>query len=538
MLRRSTVLAFTAAALLHGCAQSSDNDTKETVDNLIEAGFRADDIAIVDGLVVTGRDAVVSLTASREMLQPDRAAGGKEQYRTNNVIGTGVQVICIDGSSLQNKYSTSLDNAIANYNGLGLRFSLQRVGSTAPPGCNAAIKIRVVSGSDCTGPCPAGEVYGSSGFPTNGLPYPEILLNQLLDIKDVGFITHVIMHEIAHTIGFRHSDYFNTSISCGSGGNEGPAETGVNWIPGSLTLSFVGGSILNACPRSQEPGQFTSTDIFAMEALYGNGQFEVFGCCMNEAPAVSSWGPGRLDLFVRGYDYALWHISIDNGVVGQWESLGGYLIYAPAAVSWGVGRIDVFAVSGDNGLWHNAMSDGVFSGWESLGGNLIGGPGASSWGFGRLDIFAQGAAGDLQHLSFDDWAWSSWESLGGASLGSYNPAAVSWGPGRIDIFTGAYGQNLQHLWFDDNNWAPWESFPGLVYSGPAASSWGPGRLDVFALDPYNVVKRMTFDSTNWSGWADQGYSGFSSPAAVSWGYGRVDVFTMGMSNDIWHKWFQ
>ena len=39
------------------------------IENLVQAGFPADDIMVVDDAVYVGRDAVVSLAASREMLE-------------------------------------------------------------------------------------------------------------------------------------------------------------------------------------------------------------------------------------------------------------------------------------------------------------------------------------------------------------------------------------------------------------------------------------------------------------------------------------
>ncbi len=67
---------------------------------------------------------------------------------------------------------------------------------------------------------------------------------------------------------------------------------------------------------------------------------------------VASWGSGRLDVFIRGSDNALWHRFYDAGAWSAWESLGGKISGTPAAVTWGVNRLDVFARGADNHLWH------------------------------------------------------------------------------------------------------------------------------------------------------------------------------------------
>lgn len=83
-----------------------------------------------------------------------------------------------------------------------------------------------------------------------------------------GVNAHVVMHEIGHTIGFRHSDYYRRKISCGRGGNEGSSGIGAILIPGTPSTATVGGSVMNACFRSSETGQWTSTDITALNVLY------------------------------------------------------------------------------------------------------------------------------------------------------------------------------------------------------------------------------------------------------------------------------
>ncbi|EPX58776.1 protease B [Cystobacter fuscus DSM 2262] len=113
-----------------------------------------------------------------------------------------------------------------------------------------------------------GMVGGSAGFPSGGLPYSTINIGAGLASYSVDVIEHVITHELGHTIGFRHTDYYNRSISCGSGGNEGDAGVGAIHIPGTPTRANVGGSLMNSCFRSVETGEFASSDITALKALY------------------------------------------------------------------------------------------------------------------------------------------------------------------------------------------------------------------------------------------------------------------------------
>ncbi|WP_394827922.1 M57 family metalloprotease [Pendulispora albinea] len=229
---------------------------QEIVSNLVKAGFPADDIMEVDGKVYVGRDAEVSLAASREMLQSD-SSESKEQYRTTNLVGSNVRVICVNGSAFTGSFSTALDNSIANYNNLGLTFSLRRTtGSTS--GCNATITGRLTSGS-------AG---GSSGFPSGGLPFNTINIASSTSQYGTAVLTHVITHEIGHTIGFRHTDYFNRSISCGSGGNEGSSGVGAIHISGTPTGATAGGSLMNSCFRSSESGRFLGADVTALQTIY------------------------------------------------------------------------------------------------------------------------------------------------------------------------------------------------------------------------------------------------------------------------------
>jgi hypothetical protein len=259
MFTRATVLAVICSAWTFGCSTElqpgSLEERQEIVDNLVEAGFPVNDIMVVDGLVYVGRDGHVTLEASREMIEP--VAAGEEQYRTNNLVGTGVSKICVVPTSQFNSYSNlsaGLDLAIDNYNSQNLRLTFVR-GSASD--CTATISAKTTSG-----------VGGSAGFPSGGKPYGTINIGTGLQSYSADVNEHVISHEIGHTIGFRHSDYYDRSISCGAGGNEGTAGVGAVLIPGTSSTARVGGSVMNSCFRATENGEWTSSDKVALDYLY------------------------------------------------------------------------------------------------------------------------------------------------------------------------------------------------------------------------------------------------------------------------------
>ncbi|MFP2930494.1 zinc-dependent metalloprotease [Pyxidicoccus sp. 3LG] len=257
MFKRAAVLVVSCGALVAGCGTDgagAQSENEEIVSNLVEAGFPANDIMEADGKIFVGRDAHVTLEASREMLETDKATA--EQYRTTNLVGTGVTRICVNPTASFNSYSrlsAGLNAAIANYNALGLRITFQRGGT----GCTANITATTMSGAG-----------GSAGFPSGGRPYGTINIGTGLQSYSAGVNEHVITHELGHAVGFRHSDYYNRAISCGSGGNEGTAGVGAIHIPGTPTTASTGGSLMNSCFRSSETGNFSSSDRTALNYLY------------------------------------------------------------------------------------------------------------------------------------------------------------------------------------------------------------------------------------------------------------------------------
>ena len=94
-------------------------------------------------------------------------------------------------------------------------------------------------------------------------------------------------------------------------------------------------------------------DILALPTWHS---WESLGGTLTSGPTVSSWAPGRLDVFALGTNSAVWHKWFDATGWHSWESLGGNFRSDPAAVSWSNNRIDVFAIGIDSALWHKWFS--------------------------------------------------------------------------------------------------------------------------------------------------------------------------------------
>lgn len=176
-----------------------------------------------------------------------------EQYRTNNLVSQPRTIRIRSASGVSTKISTGIDQAISRYNALGLTLTFTRVASTAA----ADITVRQATGS-------AG---GVAGFPSGGNPYNSVTVYSSTNNYAQAVVTHVVTHEIGHCLGLRHSDYFNRSLSCGSGGNEGASTVGAVHIPGTPT-GFDSGSVMNSCFSTSSTGVFSSYDRIALQYIY------------------------------------------------------------------------------------------------------------------------------------------------------------------------------------------------------------------------------------------------------------------------------
>ncbi len=262
MSRKLIALAtLIAAVALVSCEVTEsiqqDEISDATLSQIRGLGFSTDNVIRTDGGYLVEGDIILHDhdLAGRPDATTLRIAE-VEQYHTFNLVNGTPRTITV---SLSGRFTTpalssAVDAAIARYNAENLGITFQRVSS------NGNIDITVVN---------TGQYIASAGFPSNGNPYPEIKYARTYTNYSLGFMTTVIAHEIGHCIGFRHTDYMNRAYSCGTGGNEGQATTGVGavHIPGTPTGPDAASWML-ACLSSTTDRPFNANDKVALDYVY------------------------------------------------------------------------------------------------------------------------------------------------------------------------------------------------------------------------------------------------------------------------------
>ncbi len=249
--------------------------------------------------------------------------------------------------------------------------------------------------------------------------------------------------------------------------------------------------------------------------------------------------PGRMEVFARGGDGAVWHqwqVAPNNGWSG-WYSMGGWIDLLEIGQNDDF-RLELFARGGDGALWHNwqLAPGGNWSGWYSMGGwidRLEVGRNAD----GRLEVFARGGDGAVWHnwQTAPNNGWSGWYSMGGwidmLELGQN-------ADGRLEVFARGGDGAVWHNWqiAPNNGWSGWYSMGGWVDKLELGQN-DDGRLEVFARGGDGAVWHnwQTAPNNGWSGWYSMG--GWIDLLELGQNAdGRMEVFARGGDGAVWHNW--
>lgn len=239
--------------------------SKDILGKIAALHHNTNDVKLVDNILPDGStesayliEGDILMSANQlEELQPANITS--KQYRTYNLVSSprNVNVIGYTGGSGQGltaKQKTALQGAIANYNALniGLNFTLTF-------GTNySSYDIVVYQNSN-------GQAGGVAGFPSSGNPYKYVQIYSGMENYSTATNEHVMTHEIGHTVGLRHTDWYSRE-SCGQSG-EAAGSDGAVHIPGTPT-GYDSNSVMLSCFSASESGNFGYYDEVALEYLY------------------------------------------------------------------------------------------------------------------------------------------------------------------------------------------------------------------------------------------------------------------------------
>lgn len=269
MIKTLAVICIASLTMI-GCKKNDiqpvqNEISQETISKIYNQGFGTSNVQKIDeGYLVEG-----DIILTEEFL--NSKPGGNflriantEQYRTTLLV-TGLPrsiTIALD-SKLKAKagYNEALAEVARRYNAEGLRITMSVVSS----------------GADITYVDSHGQFLASAGFPTSaGDPYNTVKVNSQsigtgTTSTFINFCATILAHEGGHCIGFRHTDFYDRSISCGgSYSNEGASNVGAINIPGTPTVNdpIDGGSWMLACISRNQNRFFSSYDKTALSYLY------------------------------------------------------------------------------------------------------------------------------------------------------------------------------------------------------------------------------------------------------------------------------
>lgn len=272
-----------------------------------------------------------------------------------------------------------------------------------------------------------------------------------------------------------------------------------------------------------------------------------------DRPGIASWGPDRVDVFLRSAKGSLIHVWRQGAATAMLD-MGGQLASSPVAVTRGDQRLDVFARDMNQRLlwWTWSTTDQALVGPQILPGLIATDPIPVALGAGGIMLFAVSIDGPLRYWtsSIDD---QGVERFGRPQMKDENaaiqPAIVSRSPREVDVIVAAGPSSGAPEWWRivDGVWQPPVVLNGTMTHPPVmltsiSSNGNFPRLDVYARGDDGKLThwgRGFFNApgspTGWFGPEPSVPEPFvTNPYPVSLGDDSVELLARGADNRLVH----
>jgi alpha-galactosidase len=189
-------------------------------------------------------------------------------------------------------------------------------------------------------------------------------------------------------------------------------------------------------------------------------------------PAAYGSAGGRVDVFVRGTDNAVYQRTFKNGKWCEWAKLGGSVTDAPTVAFTSPDSWTLVARGADGKVWQRGNN----SGWSTLdapNGQPVYGRPSAAVANGVVHVAVRTADDAVWERARDAaGTWGAWSDLGGVISGSPTLLATE---GRVYLFARASDYTLWQRNFADGSWGGWfkrDEFPSNAFTGALGTAAG------------------------------------------------------------------
>lgn len=337
------------------------------------------------------------------------------------------------------------------------------------------------------------------------------------------------------TLQAKWEDGTNNYRNINSGSGYGSITTGI--VTGHAAIAVNGSGVVSLFARGNDNDIYQNYKLSSTGSWSGWGKFNsVNGLQFKGDPVVAINQDGRLEVFARGPDGYLWHISqklaSDGGGWTNWTSIPSTIIGDVSVIKNASGVLEVFERSSDNSIYHiyqhspggcyngtNNDPGTCWNGWYQMSSNSFSGdPIAILNQNGVTSVFAKGSDKDIyQNYSLSSGNWSGWGKISSTHSFNSDPIAIKNADGRLEVFSEGSDGNIWHiaqkLASDGGGWTNWATLSSSIVGKPMISINSSGQLELFArgtnlnyFQQYETTTGGCYNGANndpgscWSGW--------------------------------------